>query len=144
MLPGCASSSGAGTVNSGAFRSAFAGTRPRTRALEAQINTELLTDRAPTAGQLGARASALAQEAEHSLVAVSGLAAPPRDNTRLRDVRSALGLVLDDLGAITSGAADHDRAATAAAVRSLRTDAAVLTATEAALSQMLGLPTGRG
>jgi hypothetical protein len=136
---GCASSSAAGSASVSGFRSSFAADRPRLHLLEADLSSELLGFRGMTSAHLGQQAYTLAVTAQDDANAITGLDAPTRYNTRVRDLRAALIALVNDLSAVSTATADHNRPATASALSTVRTDAGDLAAVDGGLSQALGL-----
>jgi hypothetical protein len=98
----------------------------------------VLSTRGLTSAQLGRRAYTLAVSAQNEANTITGLDAPPRYNTALRDVRAALTALINDLGTL-SAAGNPSGTATASALAAVRADVGDLKAVDAALSQALGL-----
>jgi hypothetical protein len=140
LAGGCASSSAAGAASPSGFRSSYASARPQLHRLEAELSGLAAGSSAgSSAGSgLGQRAYTLAVAANHVDTTVSGLQAPTRYNTRLRDLRAALLSLVTDLSAV-SATAGHSAAATASAEARVRTDAADVGEIDTGLAQALGL-----
>lgn len=80
---------------------------------------------------------ALAGRAERLAASVEGLDHPPRLNTRLRDLGSALNAVAVGLGHLSTAAGEHHRTAVRVALATLRADAQAVRQADAALADAL-------
>lgn len=141
-LCGCGSSGLAGSGDVGAFRSSFAGQRAGLRALQARIDAEVLHAHGLGDSRLAARADQLSAVAEQRLAGVAQLNAPPRFNTRVRDLHAAVTTVADDLAEVAAAARQGSAKATRAALATLGADSGVLTGVETRLAQTLGPAAG--
>jgi hypothetical protein len=135
---------GSGGPGSGraAFRSAFAGQRASVNRIAAELRATLDQAGPDPDALLADSFSALGARAAQKAAVVEDLIHPPADNTRLRDLGSALLAVANGLGDLSTAATEHEPAATRAERRALRVDAADVSQTEAALAQAVGLPAG--
>jgi hypothetical protein len=138
LAAGCASTSAAGSVSSGGFRSSYAAARPHLRALQADLHAQLLDAGGLTPAQLGRRAYTLAVAANDEEGTVSGLQVPVRYNTQVRDLRSALLSLVNDLSEVSADAG-HGASATASAEGRVRVETGHLGVIDARLAQALGL-----
>ena len=141
VAAGCASSSAAGSASPGGFRSAYAAERPHLRLLEANLHTQLLDVTGLTPAELGQRAYTLSVAANNQANTVTGLQAPARYNTRLRDLRAALLALVNDLSTVSAAAGHSGPAATAAEVQA-RAETGHLGVIDAGLAGALGLRPG--
>ena len=147
VLAGCGSggSGSAGNVSRTGFRHAYAAAEPTLRSISAGLAAAASSDL--RAGRAGAtaqsdRRSALASAAVQEAGMLGRLGPPPRYNTELRDISTALSVSADDLGAMSIAVADRDPRAQAAAAGSLREDAANVSTAAARLAGSLGLAPG--
>lgn len=140
VLGGCASSSVAPSSSVSGLRSSLAAAGPPLRLLRDDVESEILrTGRQTPTAHLARQAYTLAVAAQHNLNTISSLQAPVRYNTRLRALRSSLGALVYDLSDLSTAAGHRDAAATAGALKTIRTDAVSLAGIDAVLSKSLGL-----
>jgi hypothetical protein len=138
LVAGCASSSAADSASPGAFRSAYAATRPHLRELQADLQAQLLSAQGLSPAELSQRAYTLSVAANNQANTITALQAPARYNTQLRDLRAALLALVNDLSAVSADAG-HTASAAAAAEQQVRVETGHLGVIDAGLAQALGL-----
>jgi hypothetical protein len=138
-MAGCGGAAGSGNSAPDSLRAAFGGQRGPVNGIVTQLRTTLAGAGPAPDALLSDQFSALGARAEHEAVTIDGLAHPPRYNTRLRDLGSALVAVAHGLDQLGTAATEHQPAAERAQIGALRVDAVAIRGTEATLAAALGL-----
>jgi hypothetical protein len=145
VLAGCGSggSGSAPILSQTSFRHAYVAAQPALQSISAGL-TAAAASSGVRAGRAGAaaqsdRRTALAAHAEQEASALEQLGPPPRYNTEVRDISSALNLSASNLDAMSSAVAARDARAVTGAAASLRADAVDVRTVAARLAGSLGL-----
>lgn len=147
LLAGCGSGASAGSGSAGLlsqtrFRHAYVTAESTLRSISAALAAAGASSHVraggPGAGAHAAGRAALATRAEQEASALEQLGPPPRYNTEVRDIASALNVSASDLDAMSTAVAARDVRAVTGAAGSLRADAVDIRIAAARLAGSLG------
>jgi hypothetical protein len=139
-LAGCGG--GGGQTNASAsLTAALNGQRARVNGIVTDLRTTLASAGPRPDALMANQFAALATRAEQEAAAIEQLGHPPGDNTRLRDIGSALVAVANGLGHLSTAATEHQVTTVRTEIRTLRADATAVGQTFTSVVRSLG-PSG--